>query len=242
VKKTQRSDRGAALVLVLALVMVSSIFSAFWFFLASGEKDRTRGHAREIEASIIGEGAASRIAALVDQSPWSERFYVRLAQTGRPFLFTHKTVPFDMRHGGFASGDVSFAGTIYDHPKVPLTFRIVMEIEVRGSRVVMTWDKVYPQGLLSSSCTDGSLLSAQAEGSSSDRVDQLIDDIRNDSRGNRGEGELSDPGLAAEIDDRRSGQNPGRTLLAGGSSGLLPASGSSSQQTNGSAATGVTTQ
>ncbi|MBI4859514.1 MAG: hypothetical protein HY815_04540 [Candidatus Riflebacteria bacterium] len=213
---------GVALVIVLALVMLCGFFAALWFFLARGEKDRTQVHTHEIEATVIGEGAAARISTMVKEFAWSERFYVKLAQPGRPFLFTHRTYPFDMRHGLFATGDAGFAGTIYDHPTCPFSYRIVMEIVARGSTVVMTWDKVYPQTLLSAASDDGTFLSAHVDASSTERIDRLIDQIRDDARGNRGEGELTDRGLAGELDGRRSGRNPGRDLLGGSTGPSVP--------------------
>jgi hypothetical protein len=207
-----------AMVLVMAIVMLCAFFTGVFFFLARGETDRTVVQAREIQATIIGEGVSSRIASLVNQFTWADRFYKQLAPGGTRYQFTHQRFPFDFHEGLFATGDASFVGSVEDL-QTPGTYRIKLEILVQGQKVLMTWDKTYPRALLSVASQDSTVLAGHQDPSARDSVDQLLDRIRREARDNRGDGSFRDAGLAEPVDtaltDRRSGRNPGREILWG---------------------------
>lgn len=209
---------GMAMVLVLAIVMLCAFFTGVFFFLARGETDRTVVQQREIQGTIIGEGVAARIAALVNQFPWSERFYKKMAGSAPRYQFTHQRFPFDFHEGLFATGDASFVGGIEDLT-TPGAYRIKLEVLVQGHKVLMTWDKAYPQALLSVASQDSTVLAGHQEPGVRDPVDKILERIRREARDNRDDGSFRDKGLAEPVDtaliDRRSGKNPGREILWG---------------------------
>lgn len=206
-----------AMVLVLAIVMLCAFFTGLFFFLARGETDRTVVQAREIQATIIGEGVAARIATVVSRFPWAERFYKKLA-VGPAYAFNQRKFPFDMRHGEFATGEASFVGEIADLA-TPGTYRIKLEVAFQGQRVLMTWDKAYPQALLSVGSQESTVLAGHQDPGAKDSVDKLIERIRREAEENRGDGTFRSAGLSSPVgsalSDRRSGKNPGREILWG---------------------------
>lgn len=205
------------------IVMVAVLFCFFlvgvFFFLARGEQDRTQILSHETQAAIVGEGVAARLASLVNQNAWADRFYVVLGKPGTPYFFTHDRFPFKMEHGSFARGECAFSGVIYDHPKLPFTYRIVAEVSYRGRKVQMTWDKLYPHNLLHVTDSDTTAVTAHPQGLSTDRIDQLVDGIRSDAWVNRfGENASAkwNQDFQSDMQSRRSGENPGRTILSRG--------------------------
>jgi hypothetical protein len=214
-----RDIRGVAIVIVMVVALFCLFLVGVFFFLARGEQDRTQFLSYEIQATIIGEGVAARIASLVDQNAWADRFYVALARPGTPYLFTHDRFPFKMEHGPFARGDCGFSGVVYDHPTLPFTYRIIVEVSYRGRRVQQSWDKVYPQNLLHVTDSETTVVSAHSQGAAAGRIDQFVDGIRADAWANRfGEDANAKWSQAyqSDIQNRRSGTNPGRTILSRG--------------------------
>jgi hypothetical protein len=209
---------GMAMVLVMALVLLCAFFTGVFFFLARGETDRTVVQAREIQATIIGEGVAARIGTLVDSWPWAGRFYKQMRDGASVYAFTHQRFPFDLRHGPFANGEASFTGFVKDLP-VAGSYRILVEVSYQGQRVLMTFDRAYPQGVLSVSTQDAGVLAGHASPADRSVIDQLVDRTRDAARNARGDEPfrqidyLSD--LDATLTDRRSGRNPGREILWG---------------------------
>lgn len=204
--------------LVLTIVMMCAVFIGAFFMLASGETDRTVVLTREIQATIIGEGVAARIAALVSPFPWKDRFFKKNVESDPDLTFTNRTFPFWMDSGVFRS-DASFVGSCGDLPGVTNTYRIKLEVNFQGQRVRMVWDKVYPQSLLGVSSEDTTQIAANLDLTRPDQVDGYIDGLRNTARQNRGDGSLSQGDLGWSVDgalgDRRSNRNPGHEILEG---------------------------
>lgn len=207
------------MVLVMAIVMLCAFFTGVFFFLARGETDRTVVQAREIQATIIGEGVAARIGAMVDRLPWADRFYKHLRGASPVYAFTHQRFPFNYRHGPFGTGEASFTGFVKDLP-VDGAYRIMVEITCSGQRILMTFDRAYPQGILSVSSSDSGVLAGHADAADRDVLDRIVDGTRDAARQNRGDDPFRTidflPGVDGTLSDRRSGRNPGRQILFGG--------------------------
>lgn len=206
------------MVMVMALVLLCAFFTGVFFFLARGETDRTVVQAREIQATIIGEGVAARITALVDSRPWAGRFYKQMRDGAPVYAFTHQRFPFDLKHGPFANGDATFTGFVKDLA-VEGSYRILVEVSYQGQRVLMTFDRAYPQGVLAVSTQDSGVIAGHADPGDRSAIDQLVDRTRDAARGSRGDAPFRGidylPDLDATLTDRRSGRNPGREILWG---------------------------
>lgn len=207
-----------AMVLVMAIVLLCAFFCGVFFFLARGETDRTAVQAREIQATIIGEAVAARIGTMVDRLPWADRFYQKLRGTDPVYAFSHLRFPFDFTHGPFASGEASFRGVVKDQSQTG-SYRIMVEVTYQGQKVLMTFDKAYPQGFLAVSSQDATVLAGHADPNEQDVLDQLIDRTRAAARAGRGDPIFQDINYLDQVDtalaDRRSGKNPGRAILWG---------------------------
>lgn len=206
------------MVMVMALVLLCAFFTGVFFFLARGETDRTVVQAREIQATIIGEGVGARIATMVESRPWADRFYKQMRDGASVYLFTHQRFPFDLRHGPYATGEAAFTGFVKDLA-VTGTYRVLVEVTYQGQRVLMTFDRVYPQGVLSVSTQDANVLAGHADPADRSAIDELVDRTRDAARGARGDAPFRGidylPELDTTITDRRSGRNPGREILWG---------------------------
>ena len=208
-----KSRAGMALVLVMVLLLLSGFAFGVYFWLVSGETDRTAAQSKEIQAAALGEGVAARIAALVNQWPWRDRFYQKLAPGAPAFIFTQATFPFFLAGRDYKSGDIAFLGSIHDLAQ-PLNYRIRLEVVYFGQRVHMTFDKVYSTSVLSVADADGAKAVRHNEGGSQDALDTLLEQIKIAARDAR-------PGVppaeAATVDTaiitRRSGANPARQYL-----------------------------
>lgn len=204
--------RAIALILVLAIVLVVSFVVLFFHVLVRGETDRTGAQARELEATLIGEAVATRIVAMVNQWPWSGRFYKTLSVNG-PYAFTHRSFPFETDRGLYPSGEVQFAGTVRDLDR-PLHYRILLDLECRGAHVAMVWDKVYAHPLLGGAADDTSKSEDTEPGArgSVSRLDASLDGLREVTQKNQ---EDFQPDPQIDEADRiewasREGKNPFR--------------------------------
>ena len=209
-----RGRRGVALVIVLTLVLLLALTLGAYFFLVSGETDRTAARSREIQATLIGEGVANRITMLINRWPWSDRLQLRLGTNGR-LSFTDRTFPFGAGDPLTRQPDVTFAGVISDTGP-PLCYRLKLSIVCGGQRVFMVWDKQHSTSLLSAAADDGTVLLNHPDGTAESAIDALVDQVKTTSRRNRPLG-LVPADMAntvdAEILDRQSGKDPARTIL-----------------------------
>lgn len=207
--------RGMALVMVMAVLLITGFFAMLWFNHLQGETGRTVEQSRHVQATALGEAVAARIAALVAQHPWSERFYRKLGnpQTG-VFTFDETTFPGALTHDSYGGQSMSMRGIVSDLAE-PGSYRIKLAIDYNQLKVYMSWDKVYPTDALNMSSDDGTALVTPAD-QSADPSNAMIDALRDAAKGNRPAGDLP-PALRNQAEtaivERRNGKNPARALL-----------------------------
>ena len=202
--------------IVLTLMLVLAFTVGAYFFLVSGEGDRTAARSHEIQAAVIGEGVANRVTTIINRWPWSARFHAKLGSPGG-YAFTEQKFPFGKGDVFAKIPEVTFRGSLKDLPQ-PLSYRLVVEVTCAGAKVLMLWDKQHSTSLLSAASDDGTVVSQHPDGTPESALDALADLVKGTSRKNRPLGAIP-LDLAGVVDaailDRQAGTNPAKAILGG---------------------------
>jgi len=213
-----RSRAGLAIFLVLGLVLIVLIMAGTWFFVLSGEARGTNSYAKRVIATTTGEGVAAQISAQINRMAWKDRFYARVGNpdlTGFSYYFTENDFPFQRAEfkplGAFGRTTwtgiqtPTFEGVVSDLPATK-SYRIKLKIEFDETEIFMTWDKTWSETFLGSLNASNDEVVTDTIPLGLSEVDQLIDDVKETARANRGG---ADAATLAELDRLITALNSG---------------------------------
>lgn len=218
-----RARRGVALVLVFSMVLCIAFFTGVWFYLVRGEAAGTDQLARRLVATAAGEAVAQQLSALVHRKPWNERFYKLagspLAGSLGRFRWTFDQRSFPLldqpadRLGALGRGSwvreerPSFRGMVKDLGR-PKTYRLLLTVAFADVDVLMTWDKVWTEGLMGRLSGAADVVTTRVESADEDALDARLEAVKARARANAGpDGQISAQ-LDELVDALQSGRKP----------------------------------
>jgi hypothetical protein len=141
---------GNTLFLVLVLSTIAALALMGYFSVVQQERSRSSKLLQRIRAQSSSERVVSRIVAVVQSRPWSERFFQE-----QPYVFSSADGPFKEDSPEFSSDTVRYEGICQHTSAQAKRFRIKLRlIYPSGSLTtpdymyVSSWDLEYSEGIL----------------------------------------------------------------------------------------------
>ena len=157
-----RQGVAIALVLLAALLVGGAVMTFLSTVLQEGRQ--TARMMKQIRAEAIAESAVARLASLVNQRAWEDRFYLThaikqaAANPGvlpEPVMpFTHDAPPFSETGPEYASGAISFSGAIKDVNTERRLYHVRVLVNYQGYQLLGLFDLKYAEGVLRSASRD----------------------------------------------------------------------------------------
>ena len=149
--------RGMAIPLVVVLMAVAAVAIFVFQYVVSQEASGTHKLVRTMHAEAICDRVVNRLAAVIGQKTWEDRFYLLLAIKNAPssdtlpeakYAFDQDHFPFGSEGPEYASGDASFTGSVKDVSAVEQRYRITVKAKYKGVAVMGIYDLTHAKGTL----------------------------------------------------------------------------------------------
>lgn len=182
----RRHHCGSTLLLVLLLTGIAAVAIMTFFSTVRQERSRTAKLIQRTRAQNMARRVVSRIAALVQQKPWSNRFFL-----DQPFPFYSSEGLLKEDGGDFRDGNVNYEGVIQKLSALEKRFRVKLRLTYPSLSMAShdykyssSWDLQYSEGILGSLNRMHVLGSAESDDPDTpqDDLDRQLDLIRDVAR------------------------------------------------------------
>lgn len=204
---------GSTLLLVLFLASIAGIAVMTFFNTVRRERGRAARVLQRTRGQAIARRVVMRIAALVQQKPWSERFFKE-----KPVRIYSSEGAFKEDGVEFKAGSVHYEGEVKQLSALNKWFRIKLRVVLPSGSFATkdyaynsAWDLRYSEGILGAMNRCNVLASAETDDidAPEDQLDQELDFIKNIARSPEKDPQIAGTDGKPWMDDVRGSEGKG---------------------------------